>query len=179
MVQWSIFSRQIISEMKETGLRHRNSAKDKQESGVVKKDRQNGRKERHEKASDDEPAEEPVKEEEELKNHVEKLCDVAKCRDWENAFRFNIQFDGVSIILFAIAFATRTFSLSQPRHIVFDELHYGKYASLYMKNTFFFDQHPPLGKQLIAAVTSLAGIAGNYSFSKIGAPYDEVLKHTH
>lgn len=174
--EWSIFSRLVISEMKERdGLRPRNSTKDKPETSVVKGDRRNGKNKRPDKSNDDEPArEEPEKEEEELKNHVRKLCDVAKCNDWENAFRFKIELDGISIILFVIAYITRTFSLSLPRDIVFDELHYGKYASLYNKNTFFFDQHPPLGKQLIAAATSLAGISGNYSFSKIGAPYNEV-----
>lgn len=53
----------------------------------------------------------------------------------------------------------------------FDELHYGKYISMYMRNIFFFDQHPPLGKQLIAGLVSLAGYDGNYTFTRIGEPY--------
>lgn len=95
--------------------------------------------------------------------------------DWENALQFRLEFDAVSLILFVIAFLTRTFKLDKPSDIVFDELHYGKYVSLYNKNTFFFDQHPPLGKQLIAAVSGLIGF-GNYSFSKIGAPYNDVSR---
>jgi len=56
----------------------------------------------------------------------------------------------------------------------FDELHYGKYVSLYMKNLFFFEKHPPLGKQLIAGVAHFAGYDGNYTFNKIGSEYTEV-----
>lgn len=44
----------------------------------------------------------------------------------------------------------------------FDELHHGKYVSLYMKRTFFFDTHPPLGKQLIAAVAYLCSYDGMF-----------------
>lgn len=40
-----------------------------------------------------------------------------------------------------------------------------------MKNTFFFDSHPPLGKQLIAGVAHLAGYDGKFKFDKIGSPY--------
>lgn len=42
---------------------------------------------------------------------------------------------------------------------------------MYMKNVFFFDQHPPLGKQLIAGMAYFAGFDGNYTFTKIGAEY--------
>lgn len=43
-----------------------------------------------------------------------------------------------------------------------------------MKNTFFFEKHPPFGKQLIAGVAYLAGYSGNFTFTKIGTPYNEV-----
>lgn len=55
----------------------------------------------------------------------------------------------------------------------FDELHYGKYVSLYMKNTFFFDSHPPLGKQLIAALAHFANYDGKFKFDKIGSSYND------
>ena len=69
-------------------------------------------------------------------------------------------------------------------------MHYGKYASLYLKNTFFFDSNPPLGKMLIGTPPSphppskdhpnslliiitalagyLAGFDGKFGFDKIG-----------
>lgn len=57
----------------------------------------------------------------------------------------------------------------------FDELHYGKYVSLYMKRTFFFDSHPPLGKQLIAGMAYLAGFEGNFKFDRIGSTYTDAV----
>lgn len=40
-----------------------------------------------------------------------------------------------------------------------------------MKRTFFFDSHPPLGKQLIALMAYLAGFDGNFKFDRIGSTY--------
>lgn len=58
----------------------------------------------------------------------------------------------------------------------FDELHYGKFIGHYLKNVFFFDFHPPFGKQLIAAVSYATGFRGaaNYTFTHIGKEYNEV-----
>lgn len=53
----------------------------------------------------------------------------------------------------------------------FDELHYGRYVSLYTKGVFFFDAHPPLGKQLLYLAGWAAGYDGNFTFDRIGSPY--------
>ena len=50
-------------------------------------------------------------------------------------------------------------------------MHYGKYASHYLKNTFFFDSNPPLGKMIVALAGYLAGFDGNFGFEKIGLEY--------
>lgn len=44
-----------------------------------------------------------------------------------------------------------------------------------MKRIFFFDSHPPLGKQMLSAVAYLAGYSGNFTFDKIGSAYDDTV----
>ena len=43
-----------------------------------------------------------------------------------------------------------------------------------MKNIFFFEKHPPFGKQLIAGAAYLAGYDGNFTFNRIGSEYTSV-----
>ncbi len=54
------------------------------------------------------------------------------------------------LLLLLAGLGTRLSGLDQPRNVVFDEMHYGKYASLYLRGTFFFDSNPPLGKMMAA-----------------------------
>merc|ERR1711971_1302365 len=88
-----------------------------------------------------------------------------------NPFYINFSVDMMAVMLFVAGLVTRLYRLDQPRHVVFDEMHYGKYASLYLKNTFFFDSNPPLGKMIVALAGYLAGFDGRFSFDKIGQEY--------
>lgn len=44
-----------------------------------------------------------------------------------------------------------------------------------MKRTFFFDSHPPLGKQVISVAAYLAGFDGQFKFDRIGSPYTDIV----
>ncbi|CAM1321564.1 POMT1 (predicted) [Pycnogonum litorale] len=94
-------------------------------------------------------------------------------RIFDKPFTVNFKLDVMSMLLFTVGMATRMWRLQEPMSIVFDELHYGKFASLYMKNTFFFDSHPPLGKQLIALAGYLAGFDADFQFDRIGGVYNK------
>ncbi|XP_074598197.1 protein O-mannosyltransferase rt [Brevipalpus obovatus] len=88
-------------------------------------------------------------------------------------FTIIIQIDIVAWSCFLIAFLFRVYLIGYPSNIVFDELHYGKFVSLYLKGIFYFDSQPPLGKQLIAAAGYLAGYDGSNAFMEIGGSYGD------
>ncbi|XP_022104921.1 protein O-mannosyl-transferase 1-like isoform X1 [Acanthaster planci] len=69
------------------------------------------------------------------------------------------------------SFVLRMWRLEEPRAVVFDEFHFGKFINLYLHRTFFFDIHPPLGKLLLAGTSYLAGTNASYPFERIGDEY--------
>ncbi|KAH6688942.1 dolichyl-phosphate-mannose-protein mannosyltransferase [Plectosphaerella plurivora] len=67
----------------------------------------------------------------------------------------------------------RVFRIYQPSSVVFDEVHFGGFATKYIKGKFFMDVHPPLAKMLIALTGWLAGFKGDFDFKEIGKDYVE------
>ena len=96
---------------------------------------------------------------------------INKTSEETNPFFINVKIDAMAVLIFVVGVFTRILRLESPNHVVFDEMHYGKYASLYLKNTFFFDSNPPLGKMMIAFAGYLAGFDGKFTFDKIGQEY--------
>ncbi|PVH98570.1 glycosyltransferase family 39 protein [Periconia macrospinosa] len=74
-------------------------------------------------------------------------------------------------IITILAFITRFWGITYPSEVVFDEVHFGKFASYYLQRTYFFDVHPPFGKLLFAFAGWLVGYKGEFLFENIGDSY--------
>jgi dolichyl-phosphate-mannose-protein mannosyltransferase len=77
----------------------------------------------------------------------------------------------ILLVVTLVAFAVRLFRIYQPSSVVFDEVHFGGFASKYIKGKFFMDVHPPLAKLLITLAGWLAGYDGEFDFKDIGKDY--------
>lgn len=78
----------------------------------------------------------------------------------------------ILLVFTFISVALRLYKISEPREVVFDEVHFGGFASHYLKGTYFFDVHPPLGKLIIAGIGHIFGYKGTFDFKAIGDSYD-------
>jgi len=74
-------------------------------------------------------------------------------------------------IITILAFISRFWGISHPDQVVFDEVHFGKFASYYLEKTYFFDVHPPFGKLLFAFMGWAVGYDGHFHFENIGDSY--------
>ncbi|KAI0788750.1 O-mannosyltransferase [Abortiporus biennis] len=77
------------------------------------------------------------------------------------------------IALTVLAFALRFYKINFPDQVVFDEVHFGKFASYYIKREYYFDVHPPLAKLLFGLAGWFVGFDGKFSFENIGDSYTE------
>lgn len=71
-------------------------------------------------------------------------------------------------IMMVVTCFIRLRNLSKPDSVVFDEVHFGGFASKYITGTFFMDVHPPLVKMLFACIASISGFKGDFLFDHIG-----------
>lgn len=77
------------------------------------------------------------------------------------------------VLLFLITMVTRFNNLCQPDCVCWDETHFGKFASFYLKAENYFDVHPPLGKMMLALFGFVSGYDGTFSFEEPGQEYGE------
>ncbi|GAA5849445.1 hypothetical protein JCM8547_000453 [Rhodosporidiobolus lusitaniae] len=78
---------------------------------------------------------------------------------------------GILAGIFLLAAAFRFYRIDYPAGVVFDEVHFGKFASYYIRREFFFDVHPPLAKLMLAFAGWVIGYDGHFEFENIGESY--------
>ncbi|KAG0069122.1 hypothetical protein BGZ92_004755, partial [Podila epicladia] len=67
-----------------------------------------------------------------------------------------------------LALVVRLWAIGYPTSVVFDEVHFGGFASKYIRGGFFMDVHPPLAKMLIALTGWIFGLNPSFMFKEIG-----------
>ncbi|QSL64374.1 hypothetical protein MERGE_001675 [Pneumocystis wakefieldiae] len=98
---------------------------------------------------------------------IEERDELKKEKIYKKVFTYKFVFVVVSVL----SFLTRLYCIEHPSEVVFDEVHFGKFMSLYLRRTYFFDVHPPFSKLLFAFFGWIIGYDGHFLFENIGDSY--------
>ncbi|KAI9295105.1 PMT-domain-containing protein [Neoconidiobolus thromboides FSU 785] len=79
-------------------------------------------------------------------------------------------------ILTLLSMFTRYYRIGAANKPIWDEVHFGKFGSHYLRGTFYHDVHPPLGKMLVGVGGKIAGYDGTFKFE--GGNYPEGMNYT-
>ncbi|KAF9111397.1 hypothetical protein BGX27_004973 [Mortierella sp. AM989] len=71
-------------------------------------------------------------------------------------------------VLTVTTLGVRFWRISWPDEVVLDESHIGRLINAYVKNEYALDAHPPLGKLILAGISSLSNYDGSVDFDEIG-----------
>ncbi|KAI1416057.1 glycosyltransferase family 39 protein [Hypoxylon sp. FL1857] len=99
------------------------------------------------------------------------LDSLVKANKKANGSASDLDYKIAFTVITVLAFISRFWGISHPNEVVFDEVHFGKFASYYLERTYFFDVHPPFGKLLFALMGWLVGYDGHFHFENIGDSY--------
>lgn len=80
------------------------------------------------------------------------------------------------LIFTILGFLTRMYRIGANHNVVWDEAHFGKFGSYYLRHEFYHDVHPPLGKMLVGLSGYIAGYNGSWDFPS-GQQYPDYIDY--